>query len=420
CKGQIALNVINDHFWVMFMDPDHDLSVQYPGFLKFQKDNLKMPIEKGSNFKIFEIIRNHYLKNVVKYYHYRQDFYMTHNYKGMDYEAIWPGNRAQDAPLLTVYRHFDSGTVLRGAWGNLPRTMWVIDYPLFERIYYALVAGFDVFGNAGHQLMIRKYMDNLRVEGESYLLEFMPSEKRHDLMQEWNKKVDLDSLSYHSTEMPTRISFNTDSPKREFIEHLIKHHFNHDCNLSFDPVNYIEANQPYPELPKEYKTAEDLLQGFRAMARPGTAMVRNVNNHNANLAYVRIRVNEKDDKDDVVISIVINRWHNNVAVMFFENKNLKPELDSIDFIKGFIGSYPNYFFDVKLKELPQFLEMINNFDVNEENMEEFRKFGVNRADDDFWDHFDWFQKRFLKEQPIQAGMFDLNRYYYKAFDDKAK
>ena len=27
CKGQIALNVIDDHFWVMFMDPDHDLSV---------------------------------------------------------------------------------------------------------------------------------------------------------------------------------------------------------------------------------------------------------------------------------------------------------------------------------------------------------------------------------------------------------
>jgi hypothetical protein len=26
CKGQIALNVINDQFWIMFQDPDHDLS----------------------------------------------------------------------------------------------------------------------------------------------------------------------------------------------------------------------------------------------------------------------------------------------------------------------------------------------------------------------------------------------------------
>jgi len=25
---------INDHFWVMFLDPDYDLSVVYPAFLK--------------------------------------------------------------------------------------------------------------------------------------------------------------------------------------------------------------------------------------------------------------------------------------------------------------------------------------------------------------------------------------------------
>ncbi len=34
CKGQVALNVIDDHFWIMFMDPDYDLAVKYPGFLK--------------------------------------------------------------------------------------------------------------------------------------------------------------------------------------------------------------------------------------------------------------------------------------------------------------------------------------------------------------------------------------------------
>ena len=157
------------------------------------------------------------------------------------------------------------------------------------------------------------------------------------------------------------------------------------------------------------------MRGFRATARPGTAMVKNVNNHNANLAYVRIRVNEKDDRDDLVVSIVVNRWHDNVAVMFSEEKNLNPELDSIDFIKGFIGSYPNYFFDVKLKELPEFLKMMNHFNLKENGLEELKKFGVNRADDNFWDYFDWFQKRFFEEQPIQAGLFDLNRYYFKAY-----
>ncbi|MDA3907871.1 MAG: fatty acid cis/trans isomerase, partial [Sulfurimonas sp.] len=49
CKGQIALNVIRDNFWVMFMNPDYDLSIVKDGFLKQEYENLKMPIKDGSN-----------------------------------------------------------------------------------------------------------------------------------------------------------------------------------------------------------------------------------------------------------------------------------------------------------------------------------------------------------------------------------
>ena len=56
CKGQVPLNVINDHFWVMFLDPDHDLSLKYPGFLKLYADKLRMPTEEGSEYGIFKAI----------------------------------------------------------------------------------------------------------------------------------------------------------------------------------------------------------------------------------------------------------------------------------------------------------------------------------------------------------------------------
>ncbi|MCK5915532.1 MAG: fatty acid cis/trans isomerase, partial [Deltaproteobacteria bacterium] len=216
CKGQIALNVIHDHFWVMFMDPDSDLSVKFPGFLKFQEDNLSMPIEKGSQFKLREIFkdRKHYRKKAVDYYHYRQNFYMSHNYSGIGYNSIWRGNKAADAPLLTIYRHFDSGSVHRGALGDLPRTLWVMDYPLLERVYYALVAGFDVFGTVGHQLMIRRYMDTLRVEGESSLLDFLQPDERENIMQSWNIGIKLKKLNYHNSRMPAKIDFTTADHKR--------------------------------------------------------------------------------------------------------------------------------------------------------------------------------------------------------------
>ena len=90
----------------------------------------------------------------------------------------------------------------RGLLGNLPKTMWVIDYPLFERIYYALVAGFDVYGTVGHQLALRHYMDALRVEGESYFLDFMPPSQRQEIMQSWYKDVDLEKMHYYPSALP--------------------------------------------------------------------------------------------------------------------------------------------------------------------------------------------------------------------------
>lgn len=63
--------------------------------------------------------------------------------------------------IMTVYRHFDSASLHYGTLGNVPKTLWVIDFPQLERIYYSLVAGFDIFGNTAHQLLVRTYMDRL-------------------------------------------------------------------------------------------------------------------------------------------------------------------------------------------------------------------------------------------------------------------
>jgi hypothetical protein len=162
CKGQIALNVINDHFWIMFLDPDYDLSVKYPGFLKLHFNNLRMPGENGSDYKLLKTrLKNNHYKWVIDYYKARQQFYGAIYPEGLGAESIWKGNQPDDQPVLTVFRHFDSASVHRGVLGNLPNTLWVIDYPLLERIYYALVAGFDVYGNVGHQLATRLYMDAL-------------------------------------------------------------------------------------------------------------------------------------------------------------------------------------------------------------------------------------------------------------------
>jgi len=410
CKGQIALNVIHDHFWVMFMDPEHDLAVKYPGFLRLHGGRLQMPIEKGSDQNLFSAITDKHRKRAVEYYRARQDFYQAINYPGLGPEQIWQGNRPEDAPLLTVYRHFDSASVHKGALGKLPRTAWVIDYPLLERIYYALVAGFDVYGTMGHQLAIRLYMDQLRVEGESYFLDFIPADQRVSTMKSWYRHVDLDMIDYHPTTMPAAVPFVTTDPKREFLEKLVASRFLPEAGISLDPVNYLRLGEAYPPMPKQFAGRKDILQGFRAASRPGIGIVSSVNGEEANLAFIRIRLG---DGSDMTGSLVINRWHDNVAMLYGEKLWLEPAKDSMEFIPALIGSYPNYFFDVTISDLPDFFDMLVNFKGGERDAKRMARYGINRGDSRFWTTYDWFQKRALEEDPVRGGLFDLNRYFGK-------
>ncbi len=414
CKGQIALNVIHDHFWVMFMDPASDLSVIYPGFLRQYTDELAMPIEKGSDISVWKSFSNEYNKKAVNFLRKRDQFYKIIYPHGLGYDSIWPGDKATDAPLLTVYRHFDSASVHKGALGDLPRTMWVIDYPILERIYYSLVAGFDVFGNVGHQANIRRYMNNLRINGESNFINLMPQESRLDFVADWykglNKKTFADVEIF---KIPTNISYFSDNYKKEFIEHLIHQRINPVTGITFDPLNYKinGETQATPPLPETYKTPSDYVQALQALNTSGANFVTHITDHYANLGYLRIKI---PNKKDIVFSIVVNRWHDNVAFMFDESSRLKPNKDKADFIPGFVGSFPNIFIEVDLADVPEFFKLLQNFERTDEKMAQLNKYLVNRANSEFWQSFDWMQKRFYEDDPMQAGLFDLNRYLPKA------
>jgi hypothetical protein len=420
CKGQIALNVIHDHFWVMFMDPEYDLSVRYPNFVTQHSNELRMPIENGSSDSVFKLFSDKYINDAIKYNEERAKFYSIIYKDGLGYDAIWRGNTAKDAPLLTIYRHFDSASVHKGALGDLPRTVWVIDYPLFERIYYALVAGFDVYGNVGHQTNIRRYMDRLRVEGESYFLDFLPKDQRQEIFNSWYVNQHFlagEASKYIPSSMPGKIDFSTNDAKREMVEYIIEHHLNSLTDIKLDKVNYFRAGEEHPPLPEQYKTEDDLIQAIRAVSRPGTAFVKAINGYNSNLAYIRIRIPQKKD---VFLSVVVNRWHDNVSFMFDEKKRLNPTKDEADFIFGSIGSYPNFFFDVHQKDLADFFDLLTNYQDNPEYIAKILKYGVGRDEDGFWDHYDWFQKRFYEDDPLQAGLYDLNRYYYHAWGGQSQ
>lgn len=412
CRGQIALNVIHDHFWVMFQNPDFDLSVKYPEFLNRQAKNLEMPIETV-NKSVFKAFSDEYRNKYQKYYMQKQNFYDILYKDGLGMEGIWKGNTPQDAPVLTIYRHFDSASVHKGALGKLPRTVWVIDYPQFERIYYSLVAGYDVFGNLSHQSNIRRYMDFLRIEGEANFLAYMPYESRLKMFKEWYiGDKDIQKRKEHTIKRKTKVDFKTENYKSEFLENIINHHILKSTKIKLDDINYFNETDIVPNMPKVFKTKRDVKNGFRSLAAPSRSFVKRMKDTNVNVILLRIKA---PNNENVVISIVINKWHDNVNSLLGENKRLNPKKDTIDFIRGSIGSYPNMFAVVDYKELPDFFDLMQNFDFTQKYIDRINRYLVSRDDKRFWETYDWFQKHFNDSNPIEAGLYDLNRYYKSTF-----
>ena len=128
CRGQIALNVIDDQFWVMFFNPDLDIPTEHPDFLSSVADDLMLPAARGNTLNLLAIWTD-YRKRQRRYINARDEFFKQIHAVDLDtaMNAIWNGKGDNPNAALTVFRHFDSATVVNGFIGDYPRTAWIID-----------------------------------------------------------------------------------------------------------------------------------------------------------------------------------------------------------------------------------------------------------------------------------------------------
>ncbi|OCL95310.1 fatty acid cis/trans isomerase [Aliarcobacter thereius] len=407
CKGQIALNVIQDHFWVAFMDPKYDLSIRDNFFLRENLHNLEIPNQLGEDPTLYKTFKNlNHEKEIRAYNKNKEEIYNKYYPNGMKLEYLRksPNNDS----ILTVYKHFDTASLHKGALGSSPKTMWVIDFPLLERIYYSLVAGFDVFGNTAHQLLVRTHMDRLRVEGESNFLEFLPKNSRQNYFNSWYIGWLAQYITIYSpSNNETAIKYSSSNYKEELISKILKY-----TNTKEDKINYIYNKDISVDIRNSYKNKKEIEEGFRSLSLPNKqSITKYFTDREANTALIKIELN---NGENLIYSMVINRWHDNVALMFKEEDRLDPSKDDIDFIEGFISSYPNIFLIVKQNEFQDFLNAIKRFNNSDTCVKNISKFAINRANPKFWEIYDWFTEEFRKSNPLEFGLFDLNRYHEKA------
>lgn len=411
CRGQIALNVIEDQFWVFFTRPRADAVTLQPEFLDASLDYLDLPAERGDNslkilttWRAYLALQKEYLasKDVFLEDHFNNEEAVLDINDAVDY--IWNGDGKNPNAALTVFRHFDSASVSYGLVGDYPETAWVIDYPLLERIHYLLVAGFNVFGNVTHQLTTRLYMDFLRMEAENQFLLFTPMAQREQIRDTWyagmQQKVESEFKDAQQVVMAVNTvdGFETDDPQRELYQ-ILENHFG---TLAGPPdiINRCSTKDCLSQDTSDERRVDEAMQRIASMRGEILSVFPDV-------SFIRVR---NEGKADLAYTVILNKGYANITSMFANENKRDRSQDTLTVLRRLEGSYPNFFFDLDIKEVDAFVARFESITTRGEYEKFVGLYGLRRTNTGFWAVSDWFQDWAMENEPLRAGIFDLNRY----------
>ena len=392
CRGQMALDVIEDQFWVFFVDPAKGADAANAELLARNAASFRLPGYYGSDasairpWLALKDSEEQVLK--LKGETLKAQFGGT---KKPDLSLIWDGGGNNANAGLTVFRHDSSASVVKGLVGAMPKTAWVIGYPLLERIYYLLVAGYDVYGDLGHQVLSRLYMDFMRIEGETNFLALLPKDARQPLADNWYRDARSDSKkwvarSLEALRFGTGISYRTADPQRELYGML---------SARLAPVlNRQYALDPLPDA--ALRSALQQLAAVRGASLswlPEASVLRVDNAPGAPQYFTLLR----------------NTGHLNVTHLAREKAELAPAENTLTVVPGFIGAYPNAIYRATPAELTGLTAAIAGLGSEVDYRAMADRFAIRRTSDRFWPTSDALMQAVRQTDPHTAALLDYSR-----------
>ena len=392
CRGQVALNVITDYFWIGFIHPDLPLYDENANFLASALRNVSLPIEQQSNARLIKWLS--YSREETEYLRRKSEL-MNQRFQGKDgpnLSMLWDGDGVNRNAALTVFRHFDSASVVQGLIGDRPQTGLIMGYGLLERIHYLLVAGFDVYGNTAHQLEARLYMDFLRMEGELNFLALLPRDDRNTVGDRWYRGASDDVKAYFNGSKAyftgnTGIAYQSGNPLTELYGRW-KAHLAPVLDHRYD----LTAKGPDG-------TNTALLNKLAALRGRAVSYL-------PESSFLVIR---GEDGRDHHYTLIRNSAHSNVSELFSEEERRLPDEDSLLVVRGFIGAYPNAFYRVPSNRLATFVNLAGSLRSEQDYAALAARFAIRRTDPRFWTHSDAVHEAYRQAEPVEGALFDYSR-----------
>lgn len=407
CRGSIATDVIRDHFWVLFQSPASDLYLTSPEHRQEATPLLGVPGQKDGlsdllpQWTRYTKLRNDYSELRDKAYHRLAP-------KGAGFSDIWNGDGHNDNALLTVFRHHDSASVRKGYLGEIPQTLWWMDYPLFERTYYGLVVNFNVYDTVSHQAQTRLYFDLIRHGAESNFLRLMPPASRQAYMDDWYQKSGkLKMWLYYpklDTTQPAHMNYASKEPLKELANTLLDRF--KALNARPDPINRCGMDRDDCYRPE---AAPWIRQADLALSRLASRPARQLPVIHFLPESVLLRVQHESGKREIY-TLLRNRAHSNVAYMAAETLRYQPDKDTLTLYPGVLTSYPNFAFNIPASEIGDFSAAMQAVSNPAGFQRVVQQWGIRRTHPAFWTYFHDFSAYLRETEPVEAAILDMNRY----------
>lgn len=388
CRGRIALNVIRSKFWVFFVNPELSKNLTYDKFITEQAPNLELPSNYSTEH--FALTTWHQFSKLEKQYLQAQDTFLKtvqniDPYIGL--EGVWTGN---ENAALTIFRHSDNAEVIKGLQGRPPKTAWLINYPVLERIHYLLVAGYDVYGAVGHELNTRLYMDFLRIESEIDFITLLPVEKRADEINSWYRDASKDLQTYfdessYFLHKKNTITYQSEQPKQELFAMLKQQYQEGLTKAQLTRLQLNLTNEPLSALNNLPNIAVQQL---------------------AKTSFILV---EDNNPGEQLFTLVRNNAHKNVSSLFLDSKTRLAEEDNAEIYHGLLSNYPEALFSLKASEQTAFTKQLSEVVDSESYAKLLDKYGVRRTSKNFWSVSDKIHQIYLQNDAVRYGLFDYNR-----------
>jgi hypothetical protein len=388
CNGQTATYAVKDHFWVFFVRPEDDVSVQNPA-LGLATWNTMMDRSVFADAAYVDA----YDKALAKL-----------RPRGWSVDAIWDGDGNNPNAWLTVMRHNTNVSVVLGRQGGTPRTLWLMTYSGFERMYYDTVASFEYWGGDLSKLQTLLFFNFLRQEFQDNFLTLLPAADREPIRKTWTQgvgRLGLLLVPFDAGESPQP---DAAVNPEEALNGLIKAVEGQFSGKIAGPPDRLNPDiKPAVDLAAPISTFADWERAVSTLTvtqgQPFTRFLPSV---------IVLRLD--DANASRVYSFVVNRVYKSQYTLIFQDGQALPDLYSLSVYPTIINGFPNLFVHLDMAQAAPFLDALRKVG-SAADWEQFKaRYGILRNSARLWPFYDWINDWNFQHRQSEAGYLDLSYY----------